>query len=116
MKVYTYKNCTTCKKAVKWLRENDIEFEELPIRTLPPSKAELSDMLGYYADDIRKLFNTSGGDYRAMKLSEKLPKMSTDEALELLASNGNLVKRPFLLGDDFGLVGFKEDEWALKVG
>lgn len=115
MKVYTYKNCDTCKKAMKWLKEQDIEFEELPIRTQPPSYAELGEMLAYYGDEHRKLFNTSGMDYRKLDLKTKLPKMTASEALELLSKNGNLVKRPFLLGDGFGLVGFKAAEWEAKV-
>ncbi len=115
MKVYTYKNCSTCKKATKWLRDHDITFEELPIRTQPPSLAELGEMLGYYADDVRKLFNTSGGDYRELDLKTRLPKLTESEALELLSQNGNLIKRPFLLGDGFGLVGFKEKDWEAKV-
>lgn len=112
MKVYTYKNCGTCKKATKWLDEHGIEFEEVAIRDTPPSVAELEQMLSYQAGELRKLFNTAGGDYRELKMKDKLPTMAVDDALTLLAGRGNLVKRPFLLGDDFGLVGFKEAVWA----
>lgn len=73
-------------------------------------------MLGYQADELRKLFNTAGGDYRELNMNEKLPAMAVEEALELLASRGNLVKRPFLLGDGVGLVGFKEADWAQVLG
>ena len=113
MKVYTYKNCNSCKKATKWLSQQGIAFEQIAIRDTPPSVAELGQMLGYQADELRKLFNTAGGDYRALKMKDKLPSMATDDALKLLASRGNLVKRPFVLADGFGLVGFKEADWAL---
>lgn len=112
MKIYTYKNCGTCRKAVKWLRENGIEFDELPIRETPPSQAEIKKMLGHLDGELRRLFNTSGGDYRELNLKEKLPTMTVAEAQQLLAGNGNLIKRPFVLGEGFGLVGFKEAEWA----
>ncbi len=112
MKVYTYKNCDGCRKATKWLKAQGIEFEEIPIRETPPTKEELKEMLGYLGGDLRKLFNTSGGDYRSMNLKETLPTMSEAEAFELLGGNGNLVKRPFLLAENKGTVGFKEDVWA----
>jgi arsenate reductase (glutaredoxin) len=113
MKVYTYKNCGSCKKATKWLSEQGIAFEQVAIRDTPPSVAELRQMLGYQAAELGKLFNTAGGDYRELKMKDKLPTMAGDDALELLASRGNLVKRPFLLADGFGLVGFKQADWAL---
>jgi arsenate reductase (glutaredoxin) len=112
--VYAYKGCSTCKNAVKWLKQNSIEFEERPIRETPPSVTELSRALEARAGNLRLLFNTSGLDYRALGLSEKLPKMSHEEALSLLANNGNLVKRPFVVDSAKGvsLIGFKEAEWA----
>ena len=116
MKIYTYKNCSTCKKATKWLDAHAVAYEELPIRETPPTVAELEEMLAYQADDLRKLFNTAGGDYRELNMKEQLPKMSSSEAIELLATRGNLIKRPFLLGDGCGLVGFKEDRWAEVLG
>lgn len=116
MKIFTYKNCGTCKKATKWLNAQGITFEEVAIRDTPPSIQELRQMLGYQADELRKLFNTAGGDYRELNMKDKLPTMAVDDALELLASRGNLVKRPFLLADDFGLVGFKEADWAQALG
>lgn len=112
LKVYAYKNCSTCKKAQKFLEEKGIEHKVLPIRETPPSKAELKKMLKAYEGDIKKLFNTSGQDYRAMGIKDKIADMSADEAIELLASNGNLIKRPFALSSDFAIVGFKEDAWA----
>ena len=115
MKIYTYKNCSTCRKATKWLEARGLDFEELPIRETPPSKSELKTMLGHYDGELRRLFNTSGGDYRELDLKDRLPEMAQEEAFELLSNRGNLVKRPFLLGKNFGLVGFKEAEWAAQM-
>lgn len=110
--VYTYSKCSTCRKAVKWLEAQSIAFKEKPIRETPPSKAELKRMLKAQNGELKKLFNTSGGDYREMKLGPKLPDMPVAEAIDLLAANGNLVKRPFVLTPDGGFVGFKEEAWA----
>lgn len=112
LRVYTYKNCGTCRNAVKFLRARGLEFNEVPIRDQPPTVRELERVLGYYGGEIRKLFNTSGQDYKSMNMKERLPKLSTAEALALLAKNGNLVKRPFLLTEKSGLVGFKEADWS----
>ena len=112
-KIYTYAKCDTCRKAVKFLRGKGVEFREIPIRETPPPVSELKAMLRAQGGDSRKLFNTSGGDYKALGLSAKLPGLSEAEALQLLAGNGNLVKRPFVIGDGVHLVGFKEDEWLL---
>lgn len=112
IKVYAYKNCGTCQKASKWLNARGIAFKEIPIRETPPTVAELKKMLKALDGDIRKLFNTSGTDYKALNMKEKLPAMSEAEAIALLASNGNLVKRPFVLGDGVATVGFKEETWA----
>jgi arsenate reductase len=110
--VYTYSGCDTCRRAVKWLRARKIEFTEKPIRQTPPTPTELSTMLRHQNGELRRLFNTSGQDYRAAGLKDKLPDMSPSEAIALLAANGNLVKRPFVLGGDFGLVGFDEALWT----
>lgn len=114
MKLYAYQGCSTCRNAVKWLRAHDIAFTEIPIRETPPSMAELRVMLKAHDGQLRLLFNTSGLDYRALGLKDKLPGMSTDEALQLLTENGNLVKRPFAVDAKRGvhLVGFREDEWV----
>lgn len=112
MKLYTYAKCSTCRKAVKWLETRNLSIEEIPIRETPPSIAELETMLAHLDGNLKRLFNTSGQDYRALKLGEKLPQMNEADALKLLASNGNLVKRPFLLTDAGGTTGFKEEEWA----
>lgn len=116
MKIYTYKNCSTCRKATQWLEAKGVSFEELPIRETTPSRNELAKMLGYYDGDLRRLFNTAGGDYRELGLKDTLPGMTKKEAFVLLSSRGNLVKRPFLISGDFGLVGFKEAEWAAQFG
>jgi len=121
LKLYTYAKCSTCRNAAKWLRERDITFTERAIRETPPSVSELRTMLAAYGGDaeLRRIFNTSGMDYRAQGLAQKLPEMSVGEALALLTQNGNLVKRPFLLGEHVGrsvaLVGFKEPEWAAQL-
>lgn len=112
MKIFTYKNCSTCKKATKWLNEQGITFEEIAIRETPPNVAELNQMLAYKGGELRKLFNTSGGDYRELNMKDKLPTMVLEDALELLASRGNLVKRPFFLGQEIDLVGFNQADWA----
>ena len=112
MKIYTYKNCGSCKKATEWLDTKGISYDERPIRESPPSVNELKQMLEFQEGDLRKLFNTAGGDYRELDMKLKLPNMSQAEAINLLSSRGNLVKRPFALGDSVGLVGFKEDLWS----
>jgi len=110
--VYTYAQCETCRRAVKWLRAHGLDFAEIPIRETPPSPAELRTMLAAQGGELRRLFNTSGRDYRELKLGEKLPAMNETAALALLAGNGNLVKRPFLLGGRVALTGFDETTWA----
>ncbi len=117
LKVYEYSKCSTCRKGLKFLDSHTIPYEKIPIVENAPTKDEIKKMINYYDGDIRKLFNTSGVIYREMRLSSKIKTMGIEEAVDLLASNGKLVKRPFILADKFGLVGFKEDEWekALKV-
>ena len=111
LRLYEYKGCDTCRRARKFLESRGLAFEAIPIREQPPTKAELKCMLAIYGGDRRRLFNTAGGDYKAMKLSERLPTLTEVEALDLLAGNGNLVKRPFLLTRNAGIVGFKQPEW-----
>lgn len=111
MTIYTLKTCDTCRKAVKWLRENGIVFQEIPIREQPPTLPELRLALQSAAGDIRKLFNTSGQDYRALNLKDSLPTMPESEALNLLAANGNLIKRPFLIKGDLAMAGFDPVKW-----
>jgi arsenate reductase len=116
LKVYAYKGCDTCRRALKFLAAHDRPFELVPIRERPPTLGELERVLARYGGEVRRLFNTSGGDYKALGLKDKLPIMSAAEALKLLAKNGNLVKRPFVVSDDGGLVGFHEQEWRALVG
>ena len=111
LKIYTLSNCDTCRKATKWLRAHAIDFEERAIRETPPALAELRAMLDAQGGELRRLFNTSGRDYREQKLGEKLPALAPAAALALLAGNGNLVKRPFLIGGEVALVGFDETVW-----
>jgi arsenate reductase len=113
--IYTYASCESCRNATKWLRAAGVEFVEKPIREAPPSMSELRAMLTLQGGELRKLFNTAGQDYRALGLKDKLPAMKETEALTLLAQNGNLVKRPFLVGPKIGLVGFDEEGWAEKI-
>lgn len=116
LKVYEYKNCSTCQKAKKWLEKNNIAYTALPIVEQPPSVQELKIMLSYIRErggDLKNLFNTSGEQYRALKVSDKLKAgMSESEALKLLSKNGKLIKRPFVLTRSKGAVGFKEDLWS----
>lgn len=112
VKVYEYKGCETCRKALKWLDARGVKYAKAAIRETPPSKAELETMLARYGGQLRRLFNTSGRDYKELGLSSKLPSMTRAQALKLLSKNGNLVKRPFLLAGGGGAAGFKEEEWA----
>lgn len=111
VKVYTYSKCSTCRKAVKFLKERGAAFVEAPIVETPPSRAELAQMLARVGE-LKKLFNTSGELYRELKVSERLKTMKPDEALDLLAKHGKLVKRPFVLTEKEGLVGFDEARWS----
>lgn len=111
LKIYMYKNCGTCQKAKKYLEAKGVDYKEITIRETPPSKAELKRMLKFMDGNMRKLFNTSGGDYKAENMKEVLPTLSDAEAIDRLNANGNLVKRPFLIAKDIGTVGFKEDVW-----
>lgn len=114
LKVYIYKNCDTCRRALRFLERQGIAHRTVPIRETPPTKAELKRMLALTGEPLTRLFNTSGRDYREMGLGQRLPSMKEDEALALLASRGNLVRRPFALSDTAGAVGFNEDEWREK--
>ena len=106
-----YPKCSTCKKAKKWLEDNSVEFTDRHIKEENPTAEELSEWHKKSGLPLKKFFNTSGVLYQELKLKDKLPEMSEQEQLELLATDGMLVKRPLIIGDDFVLVGFKEAEW-----
>ena len=112
MKLYQYPNCSTCRKAIKFLDQQGCDFTAINIVEQPPTKIELKAMLASYDGNIRKLFNTSGMQYRELNMKEKLPQMTSAELINLLADNGKLIKRPFLLNAaKNGIVGFNEADW-----
>ena len=113
--IVCYPKCGTCRKAVKWLEERGIGYQYRDIKEENPTRAELDAWHKTSALPLRKLFNTSGLLYKSMGLKDKLGDMSEGEMLDLLASDGMLVKRPILLGEDFVLVGFREAEWAERL-
>ena len=115
LKFICYPRCTTCQKAQKWLDENKIEYEFRDIKLDNPSLEELTDWHKMSGLPLKKFFNTSGLLYKSMDLKNKLPTMSDTEMLELLATDGMLVKRPLLIGDDFVLTGFKDADWQSKL-
>ncbi|MGZ3772881.1 MAG: Spx/MgsR family RNA polymerase-binding regulatory protein [Pseudobdellovibrionaceae bacterium] len=114
LKVYEYSKCSTCVKALKFLEGNKVKYEKLPIVEKAPSQKELKQMLAAIKErggNIKKLFNTSGVQYKEMKMSERINELTETEAIKLLSENGKLVKRPFVISDTICLVGFNEDEW-----
>ncbi|MBQ8210359.1 MAG: arsenate reductase family protein [Clostridia bacterium] len=115
MKFICYPKCTTCQKAKKWLDDNNIEYESRDIKLNNPTLDELTQWHKASGLPLKKFFNTSGLLYKSLDLKNKLPSMSEDEMRNLLSTDGMLVKRPLLIGDDFALVGFKEAEWAEKL-
>ncbi len=115
LKVLVYRKCSTCLKALKWLEVNQVVFDERPIKEEHPSYEELKAWYEMSGLPLKKFFNTSGILYKQMNLKDKLKEMSEDEQLKLLATDGMLVKRPLVIGDDFVLTGFKEKEWEDKI-
>lgn len=117
VKIYEYNKCSTCQKALKFLKAREIEFKAVPIVDQPPTTTELKKMLGYLKAEggsFKNLFNTSGVQYRELGIAEKIKNgLSEEAAFKLLSENGKLVKRPFVLTETSGLVGFKEDQWKL---
>ena len=111
-----YPKCTTCKKARAWLDANCVAYDERDIKEDRPTRAELAAWLDASGLEVRRFFNTSGQLYREMGLSQRVGSMTRDEALDLLATDGMLVKRPILIGEGFVLVGFREDEWKAALG
>jgi len=109
--VFCYQNCSTCREALRWLETRGIAHRVRAIRETPPSVADLRTMLKAHGGELRKLFNTSGNDYRELGLKDRLPTLTEAAALDLLHGNGNLVKRPFVIGDGVAMVGFKPEVW-----
>jgi len=115
MKFICYPKCSTCKKAQQWLDDNKLSYEVRDIKKDNPTKDELKAWYEKSGQPLKKFFNTSGLQYKALGLKDKLPSMSEEEQLELLASDGMLVKRPLLVTESTILIGFKEPEWKEKL-
>ena len=115
MEFICYPKCSTCQKAKKWLDENNIEYTERHIVDDNPTYEELKKWYEKSGLPLKRFFNTSGMLYKEMKLKDRLPDMSEDEQLQLLATNGMLVKRPLVVDENFVLTGFKEKEWTEKI-
>ena len=112
MQFICYPRCTTCQKAKKWLESRGIAFDERHIKENDPSVEELKAWHKQSGAPLKRFFNTSGLQYKTLQLKDKLPTMSEEEQFALLASDGMLVKRPLLIGEDFVLLGFKDSDWA----
>lgn len=115
LKFICYPKCTTCQKAKKWLDDSKIEYELRDIKLNNPTLEELTEWYKKSGLPLKKFFNTSGLLYKSMDLKNKLPDMTEDEMLQLLSTDGMLVKRPILVGNNFVLVGFKESEWEITI-
>lgn len=115
LKIYCYNKCTTCKKALKWLDDHGIAYDPVDIKAYHPNEETLRAYHARSGLPLKRFFNTSGIPYRELELSKKLPGMPLDNQFALLASNGMLIKRPLVVGDDFVLTGFSEKEWADKL-
>ena len=113
--VYCYSRCSTCKKALKWLDDQKLQYKSIDIKDDHPDEETLRKYYKMSGLPLKRFFNTSGIQYRELGLSKKLPDMSEEEQLALLATDGMLVKRPLLVGEDFVLTGFKEEEWREKL-
>ena len=115
MLVLVYRKCSTCMKALNWLEEQQIVFEERPIKEQNPTYEELKEWYQKSGLPLKKFFNTSGLLYKELGLKDRLPQMSEEEQLRLLATDGMLVKRPLVVGEDYVLTGYKEKEWIEKM-
>jgi len=115
LKVYYLPTCQTCRKALKFLDEHNIEYKLINIRENPPKKTEIRKMLAAFNGEPKRLFNTSSKDYKNLDLKNKVREMDTGEIVDLLASNGNLVRRPFVVHEDVMLVGYIRQVWEAKL-
>lgn len=115
MLVLVYRKCSTCLKALKWLEDHNVQFEERAIKEQNPTYEELKEWYQKSGMPLKKFFNTSGLIYKDLGLKDKLPTMTEEEQLRLLATDGMLVKRPLVVGEDFVLTGFREKEWEEKI-
>lgn len=113
--VYVYETCSTCRAALAWLRHHHINHRTVPIKDHPPSRAELERMAAAYGGELRRIFNTSGLEYRRLSLASRLDAMPPAEAYALLGGNGMLVKRPFVLGPGVALAGFDAKVWTRNL-
>ena len=110
-----YPKCTTCKRAKKWLDEHQISYEDRHIVENNPKAEDLKEWIAVSGLPVKRFFNTSGMKYRDLGLKDRLPEMSEEEQIDLLATDGMLVKRPLVIGDDFVLIGFKEEQWGNTI-
>lgn len=112
---FEYPNCTTCKRAKKFLKENGIDFKEISLKEETPTKAQIKAVQGSMG--LKRLFNTSGKTYRDLKLKENFDDLSVDEAIKLLVKDGSLIKRPVLIDEEnkIFLIGFKENDWNVLL-
>jgi arsenate reductase len=115
MKIYQYEKCESCKKALRWLEERNIQFISLPIREKTPTRKEILQMIKSHDGQLKKLFNTSSKDYREPDVKNKIPNLSQEEIISLLQERGNLIKRPFVIGDGIAVQGFKPDLWEKEA-
>ena len=115
LKVYCYARCTTCQKALKWLKDHEIEHTVIDIKSTHPDEKTLREYYAVSGLPLKRFFNTSGIPYRELELSKTLPTMTEDEQMALLATDGMLVKRPLVVGDQFVLTRFREEEWKVKL-
>ena len=115
MLVLVYRKCSTCQKALKWLDENQVAYEERPIKEENPTEEELKEWYQKSGLPLKRFFNTSGNLYKELQLKDKLADMSEEEQIKLLASDGMLVKRPLLITEDYVCPGFKEADWKAHI-
>lgn len=109
IKAYLYNKCGTCRKAKKWMDEQGVAYQEIPIVETPPSEEEIRAIWKKSGVELKKMFNTSGRSYKELGLKDKIKTMSEDEMFQLLASDGKLLKRPLIVSDERATVGFKEE-------